>query len=82
MALVREIMLSSEPGAHGLRAKTGWARTSAGHQVGWYVGWVERADNVHFFATAVESPAPREDFGQLRAAVTREVLEALGILGR
>lgn len=73
IALVKDIMIVEQTPEYIIRAKTGWANT-----VGWYVGYLERDENVYFFATNIvmrgESDAPH------RITVTRRCLAGLGVL--
>ena len=78
-AAVKRIMLVEQTPAYTLRAKTGLA-TVPGGEVGWWVGWVERGEDVFVFATALESENPGPSFVPARLSVTRAVLRAMGIL--
>jgi beta-lactamase class D len=81
MSTVRRIMEIERTSSMVLRAKTGWAVLADGHNVGWWVGWVERGPDVCFFASVIESPKGASSFGAARTDVPRAVLRALGILG-
>jgi beta-lactamase class D len=75
--ILQEIMLAERTDAYRLFAKTGWAaRTTP--QVGWYVGYVETADDTWLFATniVVRSEADLEK----RARLTKAALAAKGII--
>ena len=61
-----------------LRAKTGWA-IRVQDQVGWFVGYVEKKDNVYFFVLNVESKNPEEGFVS-RKEITFKILKELGVL--
>jgi beta-lactamase class D len=79
MDIVRRILPREAGDEFVLRAKTGWAgRDSA--DVGWWIGWVERRNGTYFFATALRSDHPREDFPAARLTITRNILRKLGIL--
>jgi beta-lactamase class D len=80
MMTVRQIMEIDRTSSMVLRAKTGWAVLENGQNVGWWVGWVERGPDVHFFASVIESPKGASSFGAARTDVPRAVLRALGIL--
>ena len=80
MEIVRRIMESERTSDVVVRDKTGWATLPEGHEVGWWVGWVERGPNDYFFATMIEADHPGDEFGPVRMEVTRAVLRALGIL--
>ena len=74
---LRQIMLAEQTPAYRLYAKTGWA-SSVSPQVGWYVGYVETAKAVWFFATNIDI----DDAAQLplRLSLTRAALQAKGII--
>ena len=74
---LRQIMLAEQTPAYRLYAKTGWA-SSASPQVGWYVGYVETAKDVWFFATNIDL----NDAAQLplRLSLTRAALQAKGVI--
>lgn len=78
-ALVKELLLLEETPAYRLSGKTGYADFDDGRPgVGWLVGWIERGDGVHFFATNIDV---REDADlPARMAVTRAILGELGLL--
>lgn len=79
MALVKEMILFEQTDAYTLRVKTGWA-VRVEDQIGWWVGWVEKGDDVYFFATNFDSAHPGQNFGPAREQITRSILEDLGIL--
>lgn len=75
--LLRTIMVEEQTAQYTLRAKTGWF--AAGKpQVGWYVGYVETAQDTWLFALNLDI----RDSNDLsaRLAIAREVLTAQGIL--
>lgn len=74
---LRDIMLVEQTTHHTLRAKTGWARV-ASPQVGWYVGYVETADDVWVFAGNID--VNRDADLPLRQQVTRAALRAKGVI--
>ena len=78
IAIVKNIMLREETAGSKLRAKTGWGRQDS-LDIGWFVGYVERSDNVYFFATNIESRQPSENFGQARIEITKKILEQLSL---
>ena len=74
---LREIMVVEQTPTFTIRAKTGWG-TRATPQVGWYVGYVETANDVWFFAANLEV-RDKADLA-LRKTLTREALQAKGII--
>ena len=79
--VLKEIMKEEETDDYILRAKTGWTR-DGGKDTGWWIGYVERKDNVYFFATRLikEREAHNPNFGKCRKEITKTVLRDLHIL--
>ena len=73
---LKAIMLEEQSGDYALYAKTGW--TGAKLHVGWYVGYVETADETWFFAMNMRMGSA--DQAPLRKDLTIRSLRALGIL--
>lgn len=81
-------MLLTDTSEYKLYGKTGWATTidglavdSRNPDIGWFVGYVEKGDNVYFFATNVEHPAPIPDtFIPGRRRITEKILAELGVI--
>lgn len=80
IALVKDIMIVEQTPDYTIRAKTGWVGFGEPdqEQIGWYVGYVEQADNVYFFATNID--IRDEDDPAARLEVTRRCLETLQLL--
>lgn len=78
---VKRVMLGEETETYRIRAKTGRA-ARVPTQVAWWIGWVERGDDVYFFVTSLvaERPDPSR-FVPARIEVTKRMLECLGWLG-
>lgn len=74
---LREIMVMENTPTYTLRAKTGWA-TRVTPQVGWYVGYIERAKETWIFATNLEVRSKKDL--PLRQQLTRASLQAKGII--
>ena len=80
MDIVRHIIILKDTTAYTLRGKTGWGDLE-GKNFGWFVGYLERKDNVYFFATNIEAPEPPPDlFGTARRRITEDILRSLGLL--
>lgn len=56
IATVKDIMITERTPDYTLRAKTGWAGLGEPDQpqIGWYVGYLERGENVYLFATNID----------------------------
>ena len=80
MATVKHIMEGESAAGITVRGKTGWAILPSGHEVGWWVGWVERGTDVYFFASMIEGDHPGASFAAARTSICRGVLRQLGIL--
>jgi beta-lactamase class D len=80
MEIVKRVMITEEAPGYILRAKTGWTRDK-GMNTGWWIGYVENAQGVYFFATRLLQDRTRStaSFGECRRSITRKVLKDLGI---
>jgi beta-lactamase class D len=61
-----------------MRAKTGWA-LRVEDQIGWFIGYVEKGNDVYFFAINLQSKEPEEGF-KSRQEITFKILKELKIL--
>lgn len=79
--IVKKIMIREETPEYTLRAKTGWADTPP-KDIGWYVGYVQKKDNIYFFATRIYKPVDKSmpTFGTDRIEITNQILKKLGII--
>jgi len=79
--ILKEIMIEEVTDTYVIRAKTGWTRAN-GKDIGWWIGYVERTDNVYFFATRLtkDEDESNPDFGSCRKEITRKIFNTLGIL--
>jgi beta-lactamase class D len=78
--IARELLILEEMPGSRLSGKTGWAGLDDTDvpQVGWLVGYLEREDEVYFYATNIRI----RDAGDAAArhAITRRILVDLGLL--
>jgi beta-lactamase class D len=79
VSTVQEIILLEETDAYRLSGKTGWA-TRVELEIGWFVGYLERDENVYFFATNVESQSSQKSLGQISQSIARAVLNEMDLL--
>lgn len=79
--ILKEIMIEEQTEDYTLRAKTGWTR-DGGKDTGWWVGYVERKENVYFFATRLikDRSTYNPDFAKCRKEITKTILNQLNIL--
>ncbi|MDD4968518.1 MAG: penicillin-binding transpeptidase domain-containing protein [Paludibacter sp.] len=73
--ILKVVMITEKTKRYCIRSKTGWTRAN-GKDIGWWVGFVERKDNVYFFATRITKKRSEvnPDFGSCRKEITREIL--------
>ena len=76
--ILKKIMIYEQTDDYTLRAKTGWGIRFE-NQIGWFVGYVEKGDEVYFFVTNLESKNPDEGF-RSRIEITYSILRELRIL--
>lgn len=79
--ILKKVMIHEKNDRYILRAKTGWG-WSNGTDSGWWVGYVERSENIFFFATRLTKA--REDknknFQSARLGITKRVLGEMRVL--
>jgi beta-lactamase class D len=78
MAILKKVMITETTDQYILRSKTGWTRAN-NQDVGWWVGYVERKDNVYFFATRIikSRSTVNPNFSQCRKEITRRILKQM-----
>ncbi len=79
MDIVKEIMIEEQTTTYAIRAKTGWVG-GLYPQTGWYVGYLETVDNVHFFALNI-AINKRKD-GEARIGIARKVFQKLNLISK
>lgn len=78
--MVKDFMLREETEAYKMYGKTGWAIVDS-MNYGWYVGFLEQAENVYYFATQIEKKGnDTQGFPQKRMEITETALQDLGLL--
>lgn len=60
-ATMKKMMIIEENNRYSLSGKTGWAIRN-NNNYGWFVGYIEKNNNVYYFATSIE---PRESFNMI-----------------
>jgi beta-lactamase class D len=81
--IVKEILIQESNDRWTLRAKTGMADFDSSRAVGWYVGWVERAEGAVVFAACITTERRKEEGDEIfdrRKPVAMAILKALGII--
>ena len=74
---VRDILKVEEKDGYALFAKTGWGMSTE-PGIGWWVGWVERGDDLYAFALNIDVVTDADT--AKRVPVARTLLQALGVL--
>ena len=79
--IVKAVMVTEQTDDYTIRSKTGLG-VQNGKDIGWWVGYLQRKDNVYFFATRIvkDHGTPSDGFMKCRLDITREVLRQLGAL--
>lgn len=76
--IVKEILVLESTPQYRLSGKTGWAGLGDSIGVGWLVGYLERGDEVYFFATNI--PVRRNQDAAARLPITKASLKRLGLM--
>ena len=76
---LKKVMLTGASDDYRLFAKTGAGKIEGGIMLGWYIGFVENATGVHFFAFNFDSPSHGEMKAK-RITVVKNHLKQAGIL--
>ena len=76
MDKVKGIMIVENEPHEIIRAKTGWA-VLPDQQYGWYVGWIEKAENVYFFV--INMDIKKDEDAKKRKAIVKQVLKEMEI---
>jgi beta-lactamase class D len=80
MRIVREILVLEDTPAYRLSAKTGTGQVEGGQYLGWFVGYVERGDDVSVFALNIHGPTYESVSRERRIEMTKGILKDLGVL--
>ncbi|MDM8160734.1 class D beta-lactamase [Labilibaculum sp. K2S] len=72
--IVKKIMIIEQTPDYTIRAKTGWA-ARINNQIGWYVGYLEKGENVYFFAINID--IKNSDDAPKRKIIVSKILDHL-----
>ena len=75
--IVKELMTLEKTDKYILRAKTGWS-DSFTPQVGWFIGYLEKGNEVYFFAAEIDIKKNAD--AAKRAEITKNALKSLQII--
>lgn len=77
--ITKSIMILEDGEGYTLSGKTGWAAFGDNEPgIGWLVGYIERNDNLYYFATNMDIRTPED--ATARITITRAILHHLGLL--
>ncbi len=81
LSILKTMMVEERTDSYILRAKTGWTK-EGGKDTGWWVGYVERDDNLYFFATRLIKDINQliPGFGKCRKEITKTILRQMQIM--
>ena len=77
MDIVKDIMIFEKTNSYVLRAKTGWGMRLT-RQIGWFVGYVVKGNDVFFFANNIDIKKDEDANG--RIPITKNILKYLNII--
>lgn len=80
MSIVKDILINEQTPDYTLRGKTGWYGFGDDSipNIGWYVGYLEKGENVYYFATNIDIRTPKDAANRIE--LTRRCLKDLGVL--
>ena len=84
--LVKGMMVLEKNSEYTLSGKTGWGMMKSEidnrmKNIGWFVGYVDKGDDVYFFVTNIEAPEPApENFGKARIEITKNILKEMKLI--
>ena len=80
LSIVKDIMILEKTPDYTIRGKTGWVGFDDGvkPQIGWFVGYLEKGENIYFFATNID--ILHEKDASARMELTRRCFKDLRLL--
>ena len=78
--LVKKLILVEETDEYRIYAKTGGGNLENNRQIMWYVGFVEKEDQVYYFAMNFTCDIFSDETAGARIKITRSALNELGVL--
>jgi len=79
LAIMKEVMLANRDENYKIYAKTGAGKVEDGTMLGWYVGIVEKANEIYYFALNFNRPTYGE-MKKLRVEMAMNHLKAAGVI--
>ncbi len=78
--IVKNILVLEDTNSYKLSGKTGTSSLKGGKTVAWLVGYLEKPDDVYFFATNLEGKNYDEVSREKRLELTKRIFAELGLL--
>jgi beta-lactamase class D len=80
LSIIKDILIVEKTPDYTIRAKTGWVgfEGMAKPEIGWYVGYLEKGDNIYFFATNIDMQSQKD--ASARIELTRRCFQDLRVL--
>jgi len=80
MEIVKEIMIAKDTLNSVVHAKTGWGQQDDTN-IGWYVGYVEKNDDVYYFANCIQTKdSENKDFARARIKIAYQIFNELNLI--
>jgi beta-lactamase class D len=78
--IVKSIMIAKDTLGYVIRAKTGWGDEEKRY-IGWYVGYIEKNDNVYYFANCIQTRGLNDKYiGAARKEIVYRILDDLKLI--
>jgi beta-lactamase class D len=79
--IVKDMMVIERQEAYTLSGKTGWSRSPDGtNNLGWYVGYLEKDNNVYAYALNFENQDPNFPMGAIRKKILYDIFQDLQLI--
>lgn len=81
IAILKNVMITEQRNDYIIRSKTGWGR-ALGKDIGWWIGYIERKNNLYFFATRLTKGlhVSNANFSRGRKIITKDILKQLQMI--
>ncbi len=77
--ILKSIIMLDSTGEYIMRGKTGWGVVDK-KNIGWLVGWIEKSDNIYYFALNIETEKDNPRFAESRKAITENIFRDFGVI--
>lgn len=80
MQIVKKIMISQDSSGIVIHSKTGMTQQN-GKDIGWFVGWLEKAGNTYYFANCIQcEDSTNQNFIPARKEIAFQILKELDVI--